>query len=683
MPANIPTSGNQIIVDATGMGEEVKPSISGNELTGWLLAKSTSWEAFRDRGYQARWAEYWRIWRGMWQSEDRNRASERSRLIAPALAQAIEMTVAEIEEGLFSKDVWFDVPDDVMDPERADVLAARDLLRDDFDVANIKDNLSEAILVGAIYGTGIVKINVEVLGLPKLQAHPKTGRMEAVDVDEVVVSVESIRPDEFIPDPAGRNIQEMLGCFHKVQKPLHAIVEKIEAGIYRKDALASLSGQISLSGNNTQIDSQDPQTTISATESDMVELLEYHGKVPANMLNDLLENKTEIDRALASQNSEEKRSTDGPMVEAIITIANGSTLLRAMVNPFTMKDRSIVAFQFEKVPGRFWGRGVAEKGYNPQKALDAELRSRIDALGFISSPMIGIDSGRTPRGFKMEVKPGKVWLTQGPPREIIQPVEIGALQQATFGQTDAMERMVQMGTGAFDTASALGGGVGGNAQAGNTSLMLGAFVKRAKRAIRSVNDNLLTPVIKKAMWRYMQFAPNKYPQDYQFVVKPTLGIVAREVEAMQLTQLMGMMPEEHPQVTVAIAKGILELSSLHNKGQVMAALEEAMKPPSKEETEKKEALDAVEFEASKASAEAVMQENQKTLAEVQLLMAQTEVAKASIQLQAEKVRQDTIRIQIQNGELEELNRQNDIGMMRLDLQERQLEQKTAEAAKSK
>ena len=46
------------------------------------------------------------------------------------------------------------------------------------------------------------------------------------------------------------------------------------------------------------------------------------------------------------------------------------------------------------MPGRFWGRGVCEKGYSSQKALDTELRARIDALALTNAPMIGMDSTR-------------------------------------------------------------------------------------------------------------------------------------------------------------------------------------------------------------------------------------------------------------------------------------------------
>ncbi len=60
------------------------------------------------------------------------------------------------------------------------------------------------------------------------------------------------------------------------------------------------------------------------------------------------------------------------LVEAIIVIANDQYLLKAEQSPYMMKDRPLVAFQYDSMPNRFWGRGIAEKGYNCQKAIDAQ-----------------------------------------------------------------------------------------------------------------------------------------------------------------------------------------------------------------------------------------------------------------------------------------------------------------------
>jgi hypothetical protein len=680
--SNIPTQGNSILVDTPeSSGVTLVVEQPGQQITSWVMGKVQSWEDHRDRGYGRKFAEYWRMWRGQWSEEDKNRQSERSRLVAPALAQAIDQTVSEIEEAVFSKEVWFDITDDLQDQERIDALLARDFLLEDFEVTGVKDALAESILNGAIFGTGVVTLSVEVMREEKPRRNESTQQLEAYGADRVYVCVSSVRPDEFIPDPAGTTVQEMLGVAIRKPRPLHVILEKIESGTYRRDALATLAPI--RRPDNMDIDRDtDPMSQQSSTDSDTVDVVEYHGKIPMKFLSELKETKTALDEILSSDMRERPDEGDGPLVEAIVTIANGSTLLRAMVNPFTMKDRSVIAFQFDKVPGRFWGRGVAEKGYNPQKALDAEIRARIDALGFVSSPMLGVDSGRMPRGFKMEIKPGKVWLTQGPPSEVLQPVAIGDINPNTFNQASEMERMVQMGTGAFDTATSLKNQSqsGSNSLSAN-SMLMGAFVKRAKRAISNVDRNLLQPVIKKSMWRYMQFAPQRYPSDYTFNVKSTMGIIAREVEAMQMTQLIGMMPEQFGQVSLTLIQGVIEHSALPNKAQIIQQINQALQPPSEEEQQKQKALADLQFQAAMAEAQGAMLANQKTIADIRKTLAEAQSALRKGEMEDDKLIQEHQKILLMQQEIDQFAEQNRIAMKRLELQAQTLELKRQEMAK--
>lgn len=684
--ATLTSQGNEIIVDtpesAEKKGFRQTPSAA---ITSWVTGTVNPWEDFRNNGYANRWKQYWRLWRGQWSEAEKNRQSERSRLIAPALAQAIESTVSEIEEGLFSKDVWFDIVDNVGDEDKVDAYLARDLLREDLDMVNAKDAIAEAVLNAAIFGSGIVKVNTEVRTNEKPVRNAQTQRMERDSGERVMVTIDSIRPDEFIPDPAAKTIQGMLGCAIRQVRPFHMVLEKIEQGVYREDALPALQpgGLITNKGDQADFETE-PQVNTETTTNTKINILEYHGKVPLNLLNGLLENRTPLDEVLEFDIANNPDDGDGPLVEAIVTIANDSTLLRAMVNPFTMTDRSIIAFQFEKVPGRFWGRGVAEKGLNPQKALDAEMRSRIDALGFVSSPMLGVDSGRLPRGFKMEIKPGKVWLTNGPPRDILQPIGIGDIQPATFNQTSEMERMVQMGTGAFDTASALSkqSSQSGASSATSNSLMMGAFVKRSKRAIRNVDTNLLQPMLKKAMWRYMQFDPRRYPKDFDFLVKATLGIVAREVEAMQLTQLLGMMPQGFEQVSMAIVQGIVENSSVANKAEITQAIIQALQPPSEEEQARQKEIAELQFEQFKAEATQSLLDNQKTLSEIRKNLADAAANTAKARDNGIKTEQEDRRIALQAQEIKQFEEQNEIAEKRLELQEKQVDARIAQMRNS-
>ena len=629
--------------DSAAQSRKPTETDSGAALVGWITGKVNVWEDIRNRGYLSLWGEYWRMWRGMWTEADKNRLSERSKLVAPALAQAIEQTVSEIEEALFGRDEWFDAVDAAKNGLEQQL---KEQLKTDLELVNAQDQIMEAVLNGAIFGTMIAIVNVRKGSDPKMTRDPATFELKTQDNQRVLVDIESIRPDEFIPDPQGRNIQQMLGCARRMQRTLHYVLEKAEQGVYRKEAVPALAPTRRL--KNSDVDNTDPQSVNTTYESEQIDLIEYHGKVPASLILPVVQNPGELRKMLKSGNLHE--GAQGPMVEAIVTLANTGVLLRAMVNPFTMRDRAIVAAQLEKVPGRFWGRGVAEKGYNPQKALDAELRARMDALGYISAPMLGVDAGRMPRGFRFEVRPGKVWPTNGPPNEILQPVKIGEYNTLTFEQTQEMERMVQMGTGSFDTASALKAQSQSGANgAGSNSMLMGAFVKRAKRSIANINRNFIFPLLQKSLWRYMQFDPVRYPSDFGIQLKPSLGIVAREVEAAQMTQLIGMLPDEYHQAKLILARGVVEHTGLSGKGQILQLMDKVLTPDPKQQ-QKAQQMDQLRQQAAQAQLQGILLTNKKTQAEIDNLEAQAHSHAHEATVNTDRSRQDWVRLHQQQEE---------------------------------
>jgi hypothetical protein len=106
-------------------------------------------------------------------------------------------------------------------------------------------------------------------------------------------------------------------------------------------------------------------------------------------------------------------------------------------------------------------------------------------------------------------------------------------------------------------------------------MMLGAFVKRAKRAVQNIERELIVPVVRGVSLRYLQFAPSRYPfEDVKWVVKGGIGIIAREIEQLNLTQLIAMLPEGANSAKLAAAQGFIELSSVINKAEIFAALEQ-------------------------------------------------------------------------------------------------------------
>ena len=67
-------------------------------LAAWLNTRLEDWKQHRTQNYDAKFDEYYRIWRGIWVEKDKMRESENSRLISPATQQAVEATVSELEE---------------------------------------------------------------------------------------------------------------------------------------------------------------------------------------------------------------------------------------------------------------------------------------------------------------------------------------------------------------------------------------------------------------------------------------------------------------------------------------------------------------------------------------------------------------------------------------------------------
>jgi len=658
-----------------------KAQAAGQPLVSWVVGTTDPWRDARNRLPEVkRWAEYWRIFRGFFSEADKNRKSERSRLIAPALSQAIEASVAEVEEALLSREVWFDVADDLADEDKSDALLMRDQLREDLELTHTKPTLSEAILTGAIFGTGIVKMNVETY-TEKVVARGPDGVLTAKDNPSVRVVAESLRPDQCIPDPSGQCITDMLGFgIDYKNKPVHSVLEKIRTGTYNESALSQV--QAYMDPDTGEEADYGESITISTADTDSMHILEYHGKVPLFLLDKANKQDSLVDMLL--KEDFEADGDDGPLVEAIVTIGNENILLRAIANPFVKVDRSVIAFPWEKVPGKFWGRGVAEKGYNPQKALDAELRGRVDSLGFISAPMLGMDAGRIPRGFRPEIKPGKIWLTQGPPGEVLQPISIGQVDPNTFQQSGELQQMVQMGTGAFDTSSTLrGSGGAGQGAATGGSMMLGAFVKRSKRAVQNIDRQLVSPLIKGMALRYLQFAPSRYPwEDTKFVVKGSLGIIAREIEQLNLTQLIAMLPEGAQGSKLAAAQGFIEMSSAINKAEIMAALQkdnEQLSQQQKAQAESQQKISELEEKVKAMELEAITLENQKLIAETRELLARAEVQERRADDQETRTQIEQGKLQVQVADVINTREQNDIGRERLELQREQLDMKKRDA----
>jgi hypothetical protein len=113
---------------------------------------------------------------------------------------------------------------------------------------------------------------------------------------------------------------------------------------------------------------------------------------------------------------------------------------------------------------------------------------------------------------------------------------------------------------------------------GGMSMAVASIIKKYKRTLVNFQEDFLIPFIKQAAFRYMQFDPERYPSvDMNFVPTATLGIIAREYEQQQFIGLLQTLGPQTPVLPI-ILKGILANSSLSNRFELIAALDEMSKP---------------------------------------------------------------------------------------------------------
>ena len=624
---------------------------------GWVMEKCDNWRDHFENNYEKKFDEYNRLWRGHYSSEDKTRDSERSQIISPALQQAVESAVAEIEEATFGRGRFFDIKDDMRDGEPQDVVFLREQLHKDFAHTKARKGVAECLINAAVYGTGIAEIIIEEGKEVKPARQPvMEGQMMAVGVnvaERTICRLKPIQPRNFLIDPVATSIEEAIGVAVDEYVPYHQVELLQESGVY-KDV------DLTYAYEDGDLDA-DPELTDQP--DDKIRLTKYYGLVPKYLME--------------QEEGFEAEEDDGYYVESIIVIANGGVLLKAERNDYMMGDRPIVSFPWDIVPSRFWGRGICEKGYNSQKALDAELRARIDALALTVHPMMAMDATRLPRGSRPEVRPGKVLLTNGDPREVLQPFNFGQVNQITFAQADALQKMVQTATGAIDSAG-IPGSINGEATAAGISMSLGAIIKRHKRTLINFQESFLIPFVTKVAHRYMQFEPDYYPvNDYTFDVVSSLGIIAREYEVTQLVQLLQTMGTDSPLYPVLI-QSIIDNMNISNREQLIQVIQQASQP-NPQAQEAAQAAQQVQLAFQQSQTNALNGQAAESQARAQKIAQETK----AIPVELENDRIKAIATNIKAGTEDDKEFERRMKVTDRLLEERRLNLKTAEVERQR
>lgn len=568
--------------------DEQKLTKPEDELVSFVLRHIDEWRNDLRANYYQEWDKYERMWLGVWDAADKTRTSERSKIISPDTQQAIESYEAEMVEAIFGQGRWFDIDDDTTDTDKLDIENVKNNLTEDFKIDKVTGAITQCITFAAVYGKGIGEILIRDQKVKSPDSRQLAGMTlgGVAEKDRFSVYLKPIHPRNFFIDPLATSIEDAFGCAIEEMVSAHIIIKGQREGIYRDVPIQEGTPTEELMGVTQEKDVT--QTT------GQVKITKYYGLVPRKWLEDIKGSGTDspeadsLDKAIGVDNPSNPFEDYADLVEAIVVIANDTTLLKAEANPFMMKDRPVVAYDCDPIPGKFWGRGIAQKGSNMQSAIDAQIRMHIDSLALTAAPMMGLDATRLPRGFKFEIYPGRSVKFNGPPSEVAQPFKFGDTSPMSLETSSILERKFLQATGTLDAAGMAADNTTGGPNTG-VSLAMSGIIKKNRRALMVFTNGFLIPFIEKAAWRYMQFAPDRYPvKDYKFVPVGTLGMIAREYEQQHLMAVMSTLGPESPIVPMLMIEYV-EHSGLTNKQKLISQLQEMLKPNPEQEKAAKEA----------------------------------------------------------------------------------------------
>jgi hypothetical protein len=170
----------------------------------------------------------------------------------------------------------------------------------------------------------------------------------------------------------------------------------------------------------------------------------------------------------------------------------------------------------------------------------------------------------------------------------------------------------------------------GNRDGAGMSMAVATVIKKYKRTLVNFQEDFLIPFIKKAAFRYMQFDPERYPSvDMKFVPTATLGIIAREYEQQQFIGLLQTLGPDTP-VLPLILKGILNNSSLTNRYELMAALDQ-MSQPDPQAAQMQQAQQELAMQAAQAQIAVNTTQAEQNRAEAQKLLTEAQLMPQEVQ----------------------------------------------------
>ena len=242
----------------------------------------------------------------------------------------------------------------------------------------------------------------------------------------------------------------------------------------------------------------------------------------------------------------------------------GSMVIKAVLNYDPLGRKPYYIASYEKVPGAFWGNGVADLIKDCQAMCNAAARALANNMGISSGPQVAVNTSRMAPGETItSLYPWKLWQFQNSdyqdnskPIDFFQP------------QSNAQELM-----GVFEKFQTLAdeySGIprymtgentpGAGRTASGLSMMISNASKSIKSVIASIDENVLSPLLQRLYQYNLRYSQDpELIGDINIIATGAMSLVAKESAAVRRTEFLQLVLTNPTAAQIVGPLGIAEL----------------------------------------------------------------------------------------------------------------------------
>jgi len=219
----------------------------------------------------------------------------------------------------------------------------------------------------------------------------------------------------------------------------------------------------------------------------------------------------------------------------------GNHVLRCVLNPFTPARIPYQVIPYEVHPYQVWGVGVAENMEDAQMLMNGHVRMAIDNLALAGNLVFDVDEASLVPGQNMDIFPGKIFRRQsGVTGTAINGLKFPSTANENIQMYQISRQLADEETGIPSIMHGQTGVTGTGRTASGLSMLLGSASLSLKTVIKNIDDYLLKPLGEAYFQWNMQFNDDAPDIEGDLEIKPrgTSAVMQKEVRTQRLTTLL-------------------------------------------------------------------------------------------------------------------------------------------------